>query len=343
MKPTPGSQLALFATYSYHGFITDRDGETLELEADHRRHGRDRERHPGPQVRRRAEPPAVRPIRRQRRLAGGTGDGPQPGPLDGPHRLARADRDHQDPPASVLRPGGTDHPLGAPPHFASSQALALGNPVQQRPGPAASHSTPRLTALSATAPTPPNSRPPRPRVHPAASDLTITRFPASIDRSPGPVRLLKTLAGSHRSNEAQAFSLAGSLIPICPAFTPPIGGFGLSCRFRPSAASIPSSTQRRRTRSPVARPICRDPGNAFILHGPFRMGLITQQQDAPVGLLVCAARPRHTNVFSSCRSSALSLTRYLFISIPSAHAPILFDLGLVDYSGSVLNSKMFDC
>ena len=38
VKPTPGSQLALFATYSYHGFITDRYGETLELEADHRRH-----------------------------------------------------------------------------------------------------------------------------------------------------------------------------------------------------------------------------------------------------------------------------------------------------------------
>ena len=38
VKPTPGSQLVLFATYSYHGFITDRDGETLELEADHRRH-----------------------------------------------------------------------------------------------------------------------------------------------------------------------------------------------------------------------------------------------------------------------------------------------------------------
>ena len=32
-----GSQLALFAKYSYHGFITDRDGELL-LEADHRRH-----------------------------------------------------------------------------------------------------------------------------------------------------------------------------------------------------------------------------------------------------------------------------------------------------------------
>ena len=38
VQPTPGSQLALLADYSYHGFITDRDGDTLELEADHRRH-----------------------------------------------------------------------------------------------------------------------------------------------------------------------------------------------------------------------------------------------------------------------------------------------------------------
>ena len=38
VKPTPGSQLALFAAYRYHGFITDRDGATLELKADHRRH-----------------------------------------------------------------------------------------------------------------------------------------------------------------------------------------------------------------------------------------------------------------------------------------------------------------
>ena len=38
VKPTPGSQLALFAAYSYHGCITDREGETLELEADHRHH-----------------------------------------------------------------------------------------------------------------------------------------------------------------------------------------------------------------------------------------------------------------------------------------------------------------
>jgi hypothetical protein len=38
VKPTPGSQLALFALYDYHAFITDRAGETLVLEADHRRH-----------------------------------------------------------------------------------------------------------------------------------------------------------------------------------------------------------------------------------------------------------------------------------------------------------------
>jgi hypothetical protein len=38
VKPTPGSQLSLFTAYDYHAFITDRDGGTLELETDHRRH-----------------------------------------------------------------------------------------------------------------------------------------------------------------------------------------------------------------------------------------------------------------------------------------------------------------
>ena len=38
VQPTPGSQLALFTNYSYHAFITDRDGDALDLEADHRRH-----------------------------------------------------------------------------------------------------------------------------------------------------------------------------------------------------------------------------------------------------------------------------------------------------------------
>ena len=38
VKPTPGSQMALFATYSYHCCITDRDGDTLYIGADHLRH-----------------------------------------------------------------------------------------------------------------------------------------------------------------------------------------------------------------------------------------------------------------------------------------------------------------
>ena len=38
VRPTPGSQLALFANYSYHACITNREGDTLELETDHRHH-----------------------------------------------------------------------------------------------------------------------------------------------------------------------------------------------------------------------------------------------------------------------------------------------------------------
>lgn len=39
VRPTPGSQLAIAGIlFRYHAFITDRAGDTLELEADHRRH-----------------------------------------------------------------------------------------------------------------------------------------------------------------------------------------------------------------------------------------------------------------------------------------------------------------
>ena len=38
VRPTPGPQLAQFVNYSNHAFITDREGDTLEPEADHRRH-----------------------------------------------------------------------------------------------------------------------------------------------------------------------------------------------------------------------------------------------------------------------------------------------------------------
>ena len=86
VRPTPGSQLALFATYSYHSFITDRDGEMLELEADHRRHAEVENAIRDLKYGVRLNPHAVGVLRRQRRLVGDTGDGPQLGPLDSPHR-----------------------------------------------------------------------------------------------------------------------------------------------------------------------------------------------------------------------------------------------------------------
>ena len=38
VRPTPGSQLALFTTWNYHAFVTNRPGDMTEVEADHRRH-----------------------------------------------------------------------------------------------------------------------------------------------------------------------------------------------------------------------------------------------------------------------------------------------------------------
>ena len=126
VKPTPGSQPALFAKYSYHGFITDRDGELLEPEADHRRHAgienaiRDLKYGVGLN-----HLPSGRFAANGAWLAG-PDDGPLPGPLDGADRSGRADSHHQDPPAAVLLPGRTAHPLGTPVDPASSGSLALG-------------------------------------------------------------------------------------------------------------------------------------------------------------------------------------------------------------------------
>ena len=74
------------------------------------------------------------------------------GSLDGAHRSGPAGSDHQDPAATLLLPLRSAHPLGAPPHFASAPRLALGNPVQWRPGTVARHPTPGLTAPSSPDP-----------------------------------------------------------------------------------------------------------------------------------------------------------------------------------------------
>jgi hypothetical protein len=40
VRPTPGSQLALDVVFDYHPFVTDRGGDMLTVEADHRAHAR---------------------------------------------------------------------------------------------------------------------------------------------------------------------------------------------------------------------------------------------------------------------------------------------------------------
>ena len=146
VKPAPRSQLALFATYSYHGFITDRDGETLELEADHRRHAEIENA-----IRDLKYGVGLNHLPSGRFAANGAWLAVQTmahnlARWNSPHRPGSADRDHQDPQTTGLCLGRTDHPLGTPIDPASSPALALGGSVQPRPGPTASHSTPSLTA-----------------------------------------------------------------------------------------------------------------------------------------------------------------------------------------------------
>ena len=102
------------------------------------------------------------------------------GPLDRPHRLwVSRSCNHQDPPTAVLLPGRTDHPQGTPPHSASATALALGNPVQSRPGTAASHSTPSLTTRRQLARHPANRTSPQTRASPVRDRL----FPCPISPS----------------------------------------------------------------------------------------------------------------------------------------------------------------
>ena len=129
VPPSPGSQLALFATFSYHAFICDREGETLVLEADHRRHADKRERDPRPQVRGRPEPPALGEVRRQRRLAGLAGHGPQPRHLGEPPRTPGAAPAHEDPAAALPHPPRQAHPWGAAPAPLAPLCLALAGGV----------------------------------------------------------------------------------------------------------------------------------------------------------------------------------------------------------------------
>ena len=137
-NPPPGSQLALFTSYRYHAFITDREGDTLDLEADHRRHAeienaiRDLKYGVGLTHLPSGRFP-VNPEPAEEGLAGRTDHRPQPGSPDRTHRSGRAYYDHQDAPETLLLPRRTHHPQSPPPHSASSPKMALAKPVQQSP------------------------------------------------------------------------------------------------------------------------------------------------------------------------------------------------------------------
>ena len=199
VKPTPGSQLALFAKYSYHGFITDRDGELLELEADHRRHAEIENA-----IRDLKYGVGLNHLPSGRFAANGAWLAVQtmahkPGPLDGADRSGRADSHHQDPPAAVLLPGRTAHPLARRLTLHLPDRWPWAEKFSRALARLASHSTPGLTAPSATDPPtgqpkiPADSCHPGPRELPAAYSLAIPRIAAPADGHRGPCAAMKTV------------------------------------------------------------------------------------------------------------------------------------------------------
>ena len=138
VKPTPGSQLALFTNYSYHAFITDRD----LLEA-YRRHAETRTPSETSSTRG-AQPPPLGTLPRVT----------PPGWPDRLHNLVWTTRiglGEQLATTKTLRRrffslAGRITRSASPPHFASAPALALGEPVQSRPGTIPRAASPVLTA-----------------------------------------------------------------------------------------------------------------------------------------------------------------------------------------------------
>ena len=146
VKPAPGSQLALFASYSYHGFITDRDGDTLELEADHRRHAEIENA-----IRDLKYGVGLNHLPSGRFAANAAWLAVQVMAHNLARWTARIGLGEQIVTTKTLRRrffslAGRAHPQGTPPHPASAPTVALGSPVQQRPGPAACPATPVLTS-----------------------------------------------------------------------------------------------------------------------------------------------------------------------------------------------------
>ena len=219
VKPTPGSQLALFVNYSYHAFISDRAGELLELEAGHRRHAEVENAIRDPQVRRRAEPSPLGPLRRERGVARGAGDRAQPRPLDGAPRARRGNRDDQDAQAALLRSRRTAHPFCPALDPAPPEALALGWPVGSRAGAVTGATAPGLTPAHSAGPAP-RLAPACPRTPRAPSRRRPQRPRAAL--SDAERRLLAPAPPGERRRTRRTLRQPGS-----PPRQASIGGFGV--------------------------------------------------------------------------------------------------------------------
>ncbi len=110
VRPTPGFQLALFTAWDYHALVTNRTGQMLELEADHRP-ARDRRTEHCRDSRARSSAPTLRKVQRQRRLARADRHGAQP--RAGRRAARRPGPEHRDSrdtaPQGVLVPGRLVH------------------------------------------------------------------------------------------------------------------------------------------------------------------------------------------------------------------------------------------
>jgi hypothetical protein len=149
VRPTPGTQLALFTTWDYHAFVTNT-----------RRRPPGRGRPPSPRrgraadrraQERRARASAVWEVHGQRRLALAGRDGPQPRPGRGTSGRARPREGHRHHPAAThLHYPRTTRPQRTTPTSTTTRRLALGGGHR----PSARQSPRHPAALLTTSPTP---------------------------------------------------------------------------------------------------------------------------------------------------------------------------------------------
>ena len=209
VKPTPGSQLALFASYSYHGFITDRDGETLELEADHRRHAEVENA-----IRDLKYGVGLNHLPSGRFAANAAWLAVQVLAHNLARWTARIGLGEQIVTTKTLRRrffalAGRLTPLGAQTHTASTTALALGSSVRSCPGPIARLATPCLTAAAATGRHTDNRTSPPVCARPVREGLllrplpTISPYPTSTDGHKVSLRRVKTDTGPSTRERAR--------------------------------------------------------------------------------------------------------------------------------------------